>query len=116
MAGHVLFAPAGAFDAQYLFRENGAFRHASTAWPNDGVVPLPGCGVSLIPGLSLGMMPIATTVSRMALRALQRTLCKPTWASDIDRPEAIPILSLVDKPQFSAFAARSKAVLPRRWP
>lgn len=92
VAGHALFAPAGAFDAQYLFRENGAFRHAFTAWPNDGVVPLPGCGESFIPGVSLGMMPIATTVSRMALRALQRTLCKPTWASEIDMPEAVAAL------------------------
>lgn len=92
VAGHVLFAPAGAFDAQYLFRENGAFRHAFTAWPNDGVVPLPGCGESFIPGGSLGMMPIATTVSRMALRALQRTLCTPTWASDIDTPDEVAAL------------------------
>ena len=66
--GHALLAPSGAFDARSLFTDNGEFKHKFTEWPEGGVVALPACGESFIPGGSLGMVNIASMVSQTALR------------------------------------------------
>lgn len=90
--GHALLAPAGQFDARYLFEDNGDFRHKHTEWPNGGVVPLPACGESFIPGGSLGMTNIASMVSQVALRTLTGDLSDATWVTSIYRPQDVAIL------------------------
>lgn len=90
--GHALYAPNGAFDGRHLFTDNGDFRHKFTEWPGGGVVPLPACGESFIPGGSLGMTNIASMVSHTALRSLTGNIEDATWVSNIYRPNDVPIL------------------------
>ena len=90
--GHALLAPSGAFDARYLFRDNGDFRHKFTEWPGGGVVALPACGETFIPGGSLGMTSIASMVSQTALRALTGNVEHRTWVSSINRPNDVATL------------------------
>lgn len=87
--GHTLLAPNGAFDARYLFSDNGDFKHKFTEWPGGGGVALPACGESFIPGGSLGMMNIASMVSQTALRALTSHVDGAMWVSSICRPQDV---------------------------
>ncbi|HEH9516810.1 hypothetical protein CXK94_21200 [Stutzerimonas stutzeri] len=87
--GHVLLAPPGAFDARGLFTDNGDFKHKFTEWPEGGVVALPACGESFIPGGSLGMVNIASMVSQAALRVLIGSIGSPSWVSSINRPDDV---------------------------
>lgn len=84
--GHVLVAPSGGFDARGLFTENGDFRYKFTEWQEGGVVALPACGESFIPGGSLGMANIASMVSQAALRVLSGRIEAPIWVSSINNP------------------------------
>lgn len=90
--GHALFAPTGAFDGRHLFTDNGDFRHKFTEWPGGGIVPLPACGESFIPGGSLGMTNVASMVSHTALRALTGNIMTAAWVSSIYRPDDVPVL------------------------
>ncbi len=113
--GHVIFAPSGAFDARDLFTENGDFKYKLTEWPEGGVVALPACGESFIPGGSLGMVNIASMVSQVALRALSGSIQSPSWVSSISRPH--DIASLGGKylgPELPA--GMQQAQLERDWP
>lgn len=87
--GHALVAPSGSFDARYLFEDNGNFFHKYTEWPDGGIVPLPACGESFIPGGSLGMTTVASMVSQTALRALTGGLSNTTWVTSIYRPQDV---------------------------
>lgn len=87
--GHALLAPTGTFDARYLFRDNGDFRHKFTEWPGGGIVALPACGASFIPGGSLGMMNIASMVSHTAVQTLTGLVVDRTWVSSISRPQDV---------------------------
>lgn len=87
--GHALVAPGGAFDARYLFDDRGSFRHKFTEWPQEGIVALPACGESFIPGGSLGMTSIASMVSQTALRALTGQVEEVAWVSSIYRPQDV---------------------------
>lgn len=90
--GHVLLAPSGAFDARGLFTDNGDFKHKFTEWPEGGIVALPACGESFIPGGSLGMVNIASMVSQAALRVLSGRIESPIWVSSINRPHDVTTL------------------------
>lgn len=90
--GHLLFAPSGVSDARGLFTKNGEFRHKFTDWPEGGVIALPVCGESFIPGGSLGMVNIASMVSQVALRALNGGIESPIWASRINSPHDVATL------------------------
>lgn len=90
--GHVLLAPSGAFDARGLFTEKGDFRHKFTEWQEGGVVALPACGESFIPGGSLGMANVASMVSQAALRALSGGIETPLWVSSINSPHDVATL------------------------
>lgn len=90
--GHVLLAPSGAFDARGLFTDNGDFKHKFTEWPEGGVVALPACGESFIPGGSLGMVNVASMVSQAALRMLSGNIGSPSWVSSINRPDDVVTL------------------------
>ena len=90
--GHALLAPSGAFDARSLFTDNGEFKHKFTEWPEGGVVALPACGESFIPGGSLGMVNIASMVSQTALRVLSGNIVRPSWVSSINRPDDVVTL------------------------
>jgi hypothetical protein len=113
--GHALFAPSGAFDARSMFSANGDFLNKFTEWPNDGVVALPACGQSFIPGGTLGLTNIAAMVSQAAVRALTNTLCVASWVSSISEPHEMIVLGGKyigpDLPQ----GAR-QIVLERVWP
>lgn len=87
--GHVLLAPSGAFDARGLFTENGDFKYKFTEWSEGGVIALPACGESFIPGGSLGMVNIASMVSQAALRVLSGSIESPSWFSSINRPRDV---------------------------
>lgn len=113
--GHLLFAPPGASDARGLFTENGEFRHKFTDWPGGGVIALPVCGESFIPGGSLGMVNIASMVSQAALRALNGDLESPIWASRINSPHDVATLGGVYLgPELPA--GMQQAQLERNWP
>ena len=90
--GHVLLAPSGAFDARGLFTDKGDFKHKFTEWPEGGVVSLPACGESFIPGGSLGMVNVASMVSQAALRVLSGSIGTPSWISSINRPDDVVTL------------------------
>jgi hypothetical protein len=113
--GHVLLATAGAFDARHLFSESGDFRHKFTEWPEGGIVPLPACGGSFIPGGSLGMTSIAAMVSQTALRALTGRISDATWISSINRPQDIAILGgIYHGPELPE--GLQQVLLERGWP
>jgi len=113
--GHALFAPSGAFDARYLFGDSGDFKHKFTEWPGGGVVPLPACGESFIPGGSLGMDNIASMVSQTALRALTGRAEHAAWVSSIWRPQDIAGLGgKYDGPELPDGV--QQIVLERTWP
>lgn len=113
--GHALFAPSGAFDATYLFKDNGDFRLKFTEWPDDGVVPLPACGESFIPGDSLGMMNIASMVSQTALRALTGNAQHAMWVSSINRPDDVGALGGTYSGPVLPDGVQ-QALLERGWP
>ncbi|MCL2590078.1 MAG: ThiF family adenylyltransferase [Betaproteobacteria bacterium] len=113
--GHALLAPNGAFDARYLFGDNGDFRHKFTEWPGGGLVALPACGESFIPGGSLGMTNIACMVSQTALRALTGHVEHTAWISSIYRPQDIVALGgRYYGPELSDGV--QQIVLERGWP
>jgi hypothetical protein len=89
LVGHALLAPSGAFDARPLFEDNGRFKFRFTEWPEDGIIPLPGCGQSFIPAGALGITSIASMVSQAALRALTGKGNEPAWVSSICRPQDV---------------------------
>lgn len=78
LVGHALIAPGGAFDARRLF-ERGNFRHLMTEWPDDGVIPLPACGESYIPGTGAALGRVVNMIGACALNVLAKPPTKPTW-------------------------------------
>ena len=113
--GHALLAPSGAFDARSLFTDNGEFKHKFTEWPEGGVVALPACGESFIPGGSLGMVNIASMVSQTALRVLSGNIDSPSWVSSINRPDDVVMLGgKYLGPELPA--GMQQAQLERDWP
>lgn len=113
--GHVLFAPSGAFDGRGLFTENGNFKHKFSEWPTGGVVPLPACGESFIPGGSLGIANIASMASQVALRALNGSIEAPIWVSSINSPQDVATLGgRYIGPELPA--CMIQAQLERAWP
>lgn len=90
--GHVLFAPSGTFDARGSFTASGDFKHKFSEWPAGGVVPLPACGESFIPGGALGIANIASMVSQVTLRALSGSIEAPIWVSSINSPQDVVTL------------------------
>jgi hypothetical protein len=88
--GHALLAPQGTHDGRPLFDDTGNFRLKHTEWPNGGgVVPLPACGQTFIPGGASGMANVASMVTQVALRTLTDQLIKPVWNTTIYRPEDV---------------------------
>lgn len=113
--GHALLAPVGSFDARYLFLENGDFKHKLTEWPGGGIIALPACGESFIPGDSLGVMNIASMVSEAALRALSGHVEDSLWVSSINRPQDVAALGgNYVGPELPEGV--QQALLERRWP
>lgn len=92
LVGHALIAPEGRFDARYLFSDRGEFRHRFTDWPDGGVVPLPACGESFIPGGSAGMNGVATMVTQAAIRYLTTVGDVTQWHSSVYRPDEAGML------------------------
>lgn len=88
--GHALLAPSGAFDGQPLFDAAGNFQHKFTEWPaGGGVVPLPACGQTFIPGGASGMSNVAGMVAQVALRTLTGQLEQQAWTTSIYQPQDI---------------------------
>ncbi|MCY1418068.1 thiamine biosynthesis protein ThiF [compost metagenome] len=89
--GHALLAPQGQHDGRPLFDDTGNFNFKYTEWPNGGgVVPLPACGQTFIPGGASGMANVASMVTQVALRGLTGQITKPVWTTSIYRPQDIP--------------------------
>lgn len=113
--GHVLYAPKGACDARHLFSDSGNFNHKYTEWPEGGVVPLPACGESFIPGGSLGMTNVASMVSHAALRALTSNLHESVWLTCVYRPQDIaPLGGEYKGPELPDGVQQT--VFDRKWP
>ncbi len=113
--GHALIAPAGKYDARYLFSDNGDFYHKYTEWPDGGAISLPACGESFIPGGSLGMANVASMVSQAALSALTGQLQDTSWFTSIYRPQDVATLGgKYCGPQLPDGVQQT--VLERRWP
>lgn len=88
--GHALLAPQGTHDGRPLFDDTGNFRLKHTEWPNGGgVVPLPACGQTFIPGGASGMTNVASMVTQVALRTLTDQLIQPVWNTTIYRSEDV---------------------------
>lgn len=88
--GHSLLAPKGAPDGRYLFDDSGNFKLKYTEWPDGGgVVLLPGCGQTFIPGGASGMANVASMVTQVALRSLTGQLQKHAWSTTIYRPQDV---------------------------
>lgn len=90
--GHALLAPEGPHDARYLFSENGEFKHRFSNWPEGGIVQLPACGQSFIPGGSLGMANIASMVAQTAVAWLTQEVNETQWLSTVCSPQDIATL------------------------
>lgn len=87
LVGHALIAPQGTHDGRYLFSDKGDFIHRYTNWPRGGVIPLPACGESFIPGGSAGMTNVAAMVAQAAIRFLNGHQHSPTWVTSLYRPQ-----------------------------
>jgi hypothetical protein len=87
--GHALSAPNGAFDARPLFDSFGGFKHKMSRWPENGVVPLPGCGESYIPGGPTSLSFIGATIARAVVDNLLEAGKSASWHTSIDSPEGI---------------------------
>lgn len=89
--GHVLSAPGGAFDGSYLF-DDGRFRHAFSQWIDDGVIALPACGQSFIPGGPIMLSRIASLTAQVVVDVLTGRLPNPAWsyiAGHVDEIEGL---------------------------
>lgn len=78
LVGHALIAPGGAVDGRRLF-DRGNFRHLMTEWPDHGVIPLPACGRSYIPGTGAALGRIVNMIADCALKVLAKPPLTPTW-------------------------------------
>lgn len=88
--GHALLAPNGGHDGRPLFDDTGNFNLKYTDWPHGGgVVPLPACGQTFIPGGASGMANVASMVTQVALRGLTGQIGQPVWTTSIYRPQDI---------------------------
>jgi hypothetical protein len=92
MVGHALLAPAGAFDARGLFEDSGEFRHAYSRWPDDGVIKLPACGESYVPGGPIDLAAVSAMVSSLAVQSLAGPALAPSWWTSIKNPSSIQAL------------------------
>lgn len=87
LVGHALIATEPASDGRGLFDATGNFCQQYTEWPDGGVVPLPACGESFIPGGASGMAQVVSMVVQSALRVLQGQAPAEAWVSSISTPE-----------------------------
>ena len=88
--GHALLAPDGHFDGRSLFNHSGNFLDKYTEWPDGGgVIQLPACGQTFIPGGASGMANVAAMVAQLALRSLTSTFDQPVWSTTIYRPQDV---------------------------
>lgn len=91
LVGHALVAPPGAHDARSLF-DRGVFRYRLTKWPRNGVIPLPACGQSYIPGGGIALSRIGGMIATCALRTLEVPPDRPRWhtsVGDLDRLDVL---------------------------
>jgi hypothetical protein len=90
VVGHVLVANAEQVaDARHLFNPYGKFTHRFTDWPQNGFIPLPGCGASFIPGGPVSIAAISTMISDTAIAALTQDIPDPLWLTHVSNPEKI---------------------------
>lgn len=80
IAGHVLTVPSDStHDITQFFDSKGNFTHRFTEFPDQGYIPIPGCGAGYIPGGPLGLTQIAAMITRASLEVLTGTETNPTW-------------------------------------
>jgi len=89
LVGHALIATQPAADARGLFNERGDFSGQYTEWPNGGVVPLPACGESFIPGGATSMANVVSMVVQSAVRILRGQAPATAWVTSISTPEDV---------------------------
>lgn len=77
--GHVIFSPPGGASGEHLFDEQGRFLNAFSRWPNEGLVPLPACGESFVPGDGNRLSTIAELAASTAIDALIEKPASEAW-------------------------------------
>lgn len=87
--GHALVALEPGRDGRRLFNERGDFCEAFTQWPEGGVVPLPACGESFIPGGATGLASVVSMVVNSAMRVLRDQMPAQAWVSSISTPDEV---------------------------
>lgn len=115
VVGHALMATQPKADARGLFDERGEFRRPYTQWPNGGVVPLPACGESFVPGGALGMANVVGMVVQAAQRVLRGQAPATAWLTSISAPDEVSRLGgHYSGPELQD--GYLQAVLERSWP
>lgn len=77
--GHVLSSLAAGPSGESLFDAQGRFLRAFSKWPNDGLIPLPACGASFLPGAANRLNVIASLAVQVTLDALTRPSSSFSW-------------------------------------
>jgi len=113
--GHALIAIEPGNDGRRLFNERGDFCQAFTQWPDGGVVPLPACGESFIPGGATGLASVVSMVANSAVRLLRGQIPARAWVSSISTPDEVTRLDGYYRgPRLEA--GQVHVVLERDWP
>jgi hypothetical protein len=113
--GHALVAIEPTSDGRRLFNERGDYCQAFTQWPDGGVVPLPACGESFIPGGATGLASVVSMVVNSAIRVLRGRMPAQAWMSSISTPdEVIRLGGHYRGPRLET--GQLQVVLERDWP
>lgn len=89
LVGHALIAIEPASDGLGLFNERGDFCQQFTEWPDGGVMPLPACGESFIPGGATGLANVVSMIVHSAIRILRGQAPTRAWVSSISSPDEV---------------------------
>jgi hypothetical protein len=77
--GHVISSPAGGPSGEPLFDAQGSFLQTFSTWPDDGLVPLPACGASFLPGAANRLNLIANLAVQVTIDMLTKASSTVRW-------------------------------------
>lgn len=116
VAGHALVSPENSSeDPRPLFDNTGEFRRRFSDWHDGGVVPLPACGGSYIPGGPVALSAIAAMGAQACIDTLTNEVPAPRWYSLVKSAGAVEAAGGVYKgPALNEGAASQ--IFVRGWP
>ena len=77
--GHVISSPASGPSGEHLFDHQGRFLRTFSKWPDDGLIPLPACGASFLPGAANRLNVVANLAVQVTIDVLTRPSPSATW-------------------------------------